>query len=148
MHYKAVCFFRHVVTGAWPDRSTHSSGLFMAFTQAFNTGYSMGIKSTPWSDAHFPPTDTGEILSANTMFSVYPNPFIRSFKLNSTQQVEQLAVQLVDPSGRVFLKSNGSLEEINQALLRHSNELAPGHYFLHVSDDKRAPEVLKLSKIR
>jgi len=128
--------------------NTHSSGLFIAFTQSLATGYSMGIKSTSWSDAHFRPSPVEILPNTVADFSVYPNPFSTTIQLNSTRQVEPFEIQLFDPLGRIILKSSGSLAEVNQTLFRYSNRLAAGHYFLQISKDEGVQLIFKLSKVQ
>lgn len=136
---------------ALSGNNINSPGLFMAFVQLFMYPeepadyYTMGIKVSPWSDAHFRPLDIEEQELASDL-AVYPNPFTTYFQLRTERPFRKLSIRLYDPLGRQLLHTSGHVKEVNRQLQEHSADFATGNYFLYVTADKEAPVVFKLSK--
>ena len=129
-------------------------GLFMAYAQLNPvTGVDMTTKTIPWTQTSFRPGKETKVLDLDNSrnISVSPNPFMRSFRLESnSKHNDSYRVRLNDVTGRTVLSLSGNLQQINRDIEKAGiAKLAPGIYFLQIKINGASEAVdFKLLKIQ
>jgi hypothetical protein len=69
------------------------------------------------------------------ILSISPNPFTENIKITSTNNDANCNLIITDISGREILNTNGTIEQLNSALVVCNTKLNAGIYFINIKND-------------